>query len=105
MSVFLLGLLLPYTAYKSGESPFVTFFSKIGVEGAGTIMNILKSHACVNQLDATDGRLRCRWSAGRETLPELHRRLVQEGIGLVSFAVKTDNLEDIYMRVSGHRTS
>jgi hypothetical protein len=30
-SVFLLGLLLPYTAYKSGESPFVTFFSKIGV--------------------------------------------------------------------------
>jgi L-asparagine permease len=25
-SVFLLGLLLPYTAYKSGESPFVTFF-------------------------------------------------------------------------------
>ena len=26
-------------------------------------------------------------------------------LDLISFAVKTDNLEDIYMRISGHRTS
>ncbi len=32
-SVLLLSLLLPYTAYSAGESPFVTFFGKIGVEG------------------------------------------------------------------------
>ncbi len=31
-SVLLLTLLLPYTAYKAGESPFVTFFGSIGVE-------------------------------------------------------------------------
>src|SRR5262249_48972936 len=29
-SLFLLALLLPYHAFKAGESPFVTFFSKIG---------------------------------------------------------------------------
>ena len=40
-SLFLLTLLLPYTTYQAGESPFVTFFSKIGVDGAGTVMNIV----------------------------------------------------------------
>ena len=35
-SLFLLALLLPYTIYQADESPFVTFFGKIGVEGAGT---------------------------------------------------------------------
>src|SRR6202008_2310563 len=39
--LFLLALLLPYTTYKAGESPFVTFFSKIGIDGAGTVMNIV----------------------------------------------------------------
>src|SRR6202012_3718408 len=33
-SVALLALLLPYTAYKENESPFVTFFSKVGFGGA-----------------------------------------------------------------------
>ena len=51
-SVFLLGLLLPYTTYKAGESPFVTFFSKIGVEGAGTIMNIVVLTAAFSSLNA-----------------------------------------------------
>lgn len=36
-SVALLALLLPYTAYKAGESPFVTFFSKIGFLALGII--------------------------------------------------------------------
>jgi hypothetical protein len=38
-------------------------------------------------------------------LPELHRRIVGEGVDLIALAVKTDNLEDIYMKISGHRTS
>ena len=29
-SIVLLSLLLPYTAYSAGESPFVTFFSQLG---------------------------------------------------------------------------
>ncbi len=51
-SLFLLALLLPYTTYKAGESPFVTFFSKIGVEGAGTIMNIVVLTAAFSSLNA-----------------------------------------------------
>jgi L-asparagine permease len=35
-SVVLLALLLPYTAYKGGESPFVTFFSKMGSPAPAT---------------------------------------------------------------------
>jgi L-asparagine permease len=51
-SAFLLGLLLPYTAYKASESPFVTFFSKIGVSGAGTIMNVVVLTAAFSSLNA-----------------------------------------------------
>ncbi|MCG5434087.1 amino acid permease [Mycobacterium sp. MYCO198283] len=51
-SLFLLGLLLPYSAYQADESPFVTFFSKIGVGGAGTIMNIVVLTAAFSSLNA-----------------------------------------------------
>jgi ABC-2 type transport system ATP-binding protein len=73
--------------------------------GQAQLMGILKSHASIKQVDAVNGRIHCRWNAGREALPEFHRLLVQEGVDLISLAVKTDNLEDIYMRISGHRTS
>src|SRR3954454_673035 len=51
-SLVLLALLLPYTAYHAGTSPFVTFFSKIGVGGAGTIMNIVVLTAALSSLNA-----------------------------------------------------
>lgn len=51
-SLFLLGLLLPYTSYKASESPFVTFFSKIGVDGAGTVMNVVVLTAAFSSLNA-----------------------------------------------------
>lgn len=51
-SVALLALLLPYTAYKAHESPFVTFFSKIGFTGAGTIMNVVVLTAAFSSLNA-----------------------------------------------------
>ncbi|MDR3659452.1 MAG: amino acid permease [Mycobacterium sp.] len=51
-SLVLLGLLLPYTAYKVGESPFVTFFSKIGFQGAGTVMNVVVLTAAFSSLNA-----------------------------------------------------
>lgn len=51
-SLVLLGLLLPYTSYKAGESPFVTFFSKIGFEGAGTVMNVVVLTAAFSSLNA-----------------------------------------------------
>jgi len=51
-SLVLLALLLPYTAYHAGTSPFVTFFSKIGLGGAGTIMNIVVLTAALSSLNA-----------------------------------------------------
>ena len=51
-SVVLLSLLLPYTAFKAGESPFVTFFSKIGFHGAGDLMNVVVLTAALSSLNA-----------------------------------------------------
>jgi ABC-2 type transport system ATP-binding protein len=73
--------------------------------GLPQLLATLKAHPSVRQVEAVDGLVRCRWSAGREALPELHRNLVRAGVDLIALALKTDNLEDIYMRISGHRTS
>lgn len=51
-SVSLLALLLPYTAYRAHESPFVTFFSKIGFSGAGGLMNLVVLTAALSSLNA-----------------------------------------------------
>ncbi|MGO4617431.1 amino acid permease, partial [Nocardia sp. 2YAB30] len=51
-SLVLLGLLLPYTAYKAGESPFVTFFSKLGIGGADSVMNMVVLTAAFSSLNA-----------------------------------------------------
>ncbi|MTH65574.1 amino acid permease [Paracoccus shanxieyensis] len=51
-SVLLLSLLLPYTAYKADESPFVTFFGAVGIEGADVIMNLVVLTAVLSSLNA-----------------------------------------------------
>ena len=51
-SLILLALLLPYGTYKAGESPFVTFFSRIGVPYAGDAMNFVVLTAALSSLNA-----------------------------------------------------
>ena len=51
-SVALLVCLLPWTAYKAGESPFVTFFGMLNVPGIGTIMNIVVMTAALSSLNS-----------------------------------------------------
>ena len=51
-SLVLLSLLLPYTAYKAGESPFVTFFGSIGVQGMDVVMNLVVLTAALSSLNA-----------------------------------------------------
>jgi L-asparagine permease len=55
-SVLILALLLPFTVYTAGESPFVTFFSHIGSPEAGaiagTIMNLVVLTAALSSLNA-----------------------------------------------------
>jgi L-asparagine permease len=51
-SILLLSLLLPYTAYQAGESPFVTFFGTVGIEGVDVIMNLVVLTAALSSLNA-----------------------------------------------------
>ena len=51
-SVILMALVLPYTAYSSGESPFVTFFAGLGVPYADTIIQIVVLTAALSSLNA-----------------------------------------------------
>lgn len=51
-SLFLLALLLPYTDYSATESPFVTFFGKIGITGGGSLMNLVVLTAAFSSLNA-----------------------------------------------------
>ncbi|MEV4443553.1 amino acid permease [Streptomyces sp. NPDC049577] len=51
-SVILLAVLLPYTAYHAGESPFVTVLSKIGVPYAAGVMNLVVLTAALSSLNS-----------------------------------------------------
>ena len=66
-SVLLLVLLLPWNAYQAGQSPFVTFFSKLGVPYIGSIMNIVVLTAALSSLNSglyTTGRILRSMSMG-----------------------------------------
>ncbi|OBK16490.1 amino acid permease [Mycobacterium asiaticum] len=51
-STFLLALLLPYTAYRDGVSPFVTFFDKLGISWGDDLMNLVVLTAALSSLNA-----------------------------------------------------
>lgn len=51
-SVVLFTMLMPWTAYSKAESPFVTFFNAIGVQNAGSIMNLVVLTAALSSLNA-----------------------------------------------------
>ncbi|MEN2739753.1 amino acid permease [Microbacterium sp. X-17] len=81
-SVLLLSLLLPYTAYKKDESPFVTFFSSIGVDGADAIMNLVVLTAALSSLNAgfySTGRI-ARSLALRGAAPRFALRMNRAGV-------------------------
>jgi L-asparagine permease len=81
-SLFLLALLLPYTAYSASESPFVTFFSKIGIEGAGTVMNLVVLTAAFSSLNAglySTGRI-LRSMAMNGSAPTFTARMSRQGV-------------------------
>lgn len=51
-SIVLLVLVLPWSAYHAGESPFVTFFNKLGVPGTDSIMNFVVLTAALSSLNS-----------------------------------------------------
>jgi L-asparagine permease len=82
-SVVLLSLLLPFTAYKAGESPFVTFFAKIGFGGwSGDLMNIVVLTAAFSSLNAglySTGRI-LRSMAEAGSGPKFTTRMSRSGV-------------------------
>jgi L-asparagine permease len=81
-SLFLLALLLPYTAYSADESPFVTFFAKIGIDGAGPLMNIVVLTAAFSSLNAglySTGRI-LRSMAMNGSAPKFTARMSRRGV-------------------------
>ncbi|MER6972763.1 amino acid permease [Nocardioides sp. NPDC000445] len=51
-SVVLLAMLLPWSAYSADESPFVTVLSRVGVPGAGDVMNLVVLTAAMSSLNS-----------------------------------------------------
>ncbi|KOV61130.1 L-asparagine permease [Streptomyces sp. NRRL WC-3618] len=51
-SVILLSMLLPWNKYTSGESPFVTVLSNIGIPAAGGVMNLVVLTAAMSSLNS-----------------------------------------------------
>ncbi|OYN77700.1 amino acid permease [Mycolicibacterium sphagni] len=88
-SLVLLALLLPYTTYKQGESPFVTFFSRIGVPAAGTIMNFVVLTAAMSSLNAglySTGRI-LRSMAMNGSAPQVTGRMTKRGVPFAGIAL------------------
>ncbi|MGW2248958.1 amino acid permease, partial [Kitasatospora sp. NPDC001660] len=50
--VLLLSMLLPWNRYSSGQSPFVTVLSHIGVPAAGGVMNLVVLTAAMSSLNS-----------------------------------------------------
>ncbi|WP_331723051.1 amino acid permease [Nocardia sp. NBC_00511] len=84
-SLVLLGLLLPYTAYHAGVSPFVTFFSRLGVPAAGSIMNLVVLTAAFSSLNAglySTGRI-LRSMSMSGSAPSVASRMSRTGVPYV----------------------
>ncbi len=88
-SVILLSLLLPFTSYQKGVSPFVTFFGSIGVSGVDTIMNLVVLTASLSSLNAglySTGRiLRSMSVAG--SAPKFAQRMNKAGVPYGGIAI------------------
>lgn len=93
-SILLFTLLMPYTAYSAGVSPFVTFFDSIGISGAGPIMNMVVLTAVISSLNSglySTGRI-LHSLAIAGSAPKFAARMNRAGVpygGIVITAVVT----------------
>ncbi|MFR0591377.1 amino acid permease [Bifidobacterium thermophilum] len=116
-SVILMALVLPYTAYSSNESPFVTFFSGIGIPHAGDVIQVVVLTAALSSLNAglyaTGRTLRSLAIAGSgpKFAARMNKNHIPYGgiiitsalglIGVVLNAVLPANAFDIIMNLAG----
>ncbi|WP_067721969.1 amino acid permease [Nocardia yamanashiensis] len=84
-SLVLLTLLLPTSAFKAGVSPFVTFFEKLGVPAAGSVMNLVVLTAAFSSLNAglySTGRI-LRSMSISGSAPAIASRMSRTGVPYV----------------------
>lgn len=91
-SVVLLVCLLPWSAYHAGESPFVTFFHKLGLPASDSIMNFVVLTAALSSLNSglySTGRILralALGGSGPRSMSKLNRNSVPYvGIGVTLF--------------------
>jgi L-asparagine permease len=80
-SVVLLVLLMPWTAYHAGVSPFVTFFGALGVPGIGAAMNLVVLTAALSSLNSglySTGRILRSLAQGGSAPPFVARMSAQK---------------------------
>lgn len=108
-SVILMAIVLPYTAYSANESPFVTFFSGIGIPHAGDIIQVVVLTAALSSLNAglyaTGRTLRSMAVAGEapHMASKLNKNQVPSGgiiitsaLGLLGVALNAFLAEDAF---------
>ncbi|OZB82789.1 MAG: L-asparagine permease [Microbacterium sp. 13-71-7] len=85
-SILLLSLLLPFSTYKAGESPFVTFFTHLGGAEtgavAGSVMNFVVLTAALSSLNAglySTGRI-LRSMSVNGSAPRFTARMSRNGV-------------------------
>ncbi|MER7797322.1 amino acid permease [Microbacterium sp. NPDC096154] len=85
-SVLLLSLLMPFSSYQAGQSPFVTFFSSIGSPEvgaiAGSVMNFVVLTAALSSLNAglySTGRI-LRSMSVNGSAPTFTARMSRSGV-------------------------
>jgi L-asparagine permease len=81
-SVLLLVMLLPWSDYKDGQSPFVTFLTKLGVPGAGGIMEIVILSAALSSVNSglySTGRI-LRSMATNGAAPKFTGKIGRNGV-------------------------
>lgn len=91
-SVTLLVCLMPWSAYHGGESPFVTFFHKLGLPASDSIMNFVVLTAALSSLNSglySTGRILRALALGGSApsaMSKLNRNAVPYvGIGVTLF--------------------
>ena len=116
-SVILMALVLPYTAYSSSQSPFVTFFAGLGIPHAGDVIQVVVLTAALSSLNAglyaTGRTLRSMAMAGSgpRFAARMNRNHIPYGgiiitsalglLGVVLNAVLPSDAFDIIMNLAG----
>lgn len=88
-SIALLVCLMPWSAYHAGESPFVTFFHKLGLPAADSIMNFVVLTAALSSLNSglySTGRILRALALGGSG-PQAMSRLNRNAVPYVGISV------------------